>query len=222
MAEGDPAEPRTAGFLKMIRDLDDRYLVGVPGVREVWLIRHADAYLGLQSLAEGTIDPPLSARGVEQAGRLAARLRGVPLHAVWASDLRRARETAEAVARGRSLDVRVDGRLREVRTWWDEGGRRPDLKPGDYPFPEPEADVAARMREAVAAVVAALDGIDAPVPRAAVVTHNAAIAIYLAAVLELGWGRLRVLPLFTSVTVLAVHGDRAVVRSIADVTHLAD
>jgi 2,3-bisphosphoglycerate-dependent phosphoglycerate mutase len=205
----------------MIDDLHARHLVGVAGVCEVWLIRHADAYAGMDALAEGRIDPSLSERGREQAARLAARLAAVPLHAVWSSELRRARETADAIARGRPLAVRTDPRLREVRTYWDEGREPEKQAPGSYPFPEPEAEVAERMRAVVAEVVAELAGIAASTPRAAVVTHNAAIVIYLGSVLELGWGQLRVMPQFTSVSVVAVRGEQVVVQSIADATHLA-
>jgi len=215
------ADDRTAGFLRMIEELHARYLVGVAGAREVWLIRHADAYTDLGTLAAGPIDPPLSGRGREQAARLAARLAPVPLHAVWSSELRRATETAEAVARDRPLAVRTDTRLREVRTHWDEGLPPEGLEPGAYPFPEPEEEVAERMRSVVADVVAALAGEPAATPRAAVVTHNATIAVYLQSVLGLRWGQLRVMPQFTSVSVVAVKDDLVIVRSIADVTHLA-
>ena len=212
---------RTAGFLRMIDELHARYLVGVADVREVWLIRHADAYRGLESLAEGVVDPPLSGRGREQAERLAARLAVVPLHGVWSSELRRARETAEAIARGRPLAVRTDDRLREVRTHWDDGREPERLPPGTYPFPEPEAEVVERMRSVVADVVAELAGVRAPTPRAAVVTHNAAIALYLSSVLGLRWGQLRIMPQFTSVSVVAVKDEQIVVQSIADATHLS-
>jgi probable phosphoglycerate mutase len=212
---------RTAGFLQMIDELNQRHLVGVDDVRQVWLIRHADAYGGLESLAEGTVDPPLSERGREQAKLVAARLAAVPVHAVWSSPLRRALETAEAIAGERALAVRTDLRLREVRTHWDES-REPERQPPDaYPFPEPEAEVVERMRAVVADVVAGLAGVAAPTPRAAVVTHNAAIAIYVGSLLGLTWGQLRVMPQFTSVSVVAVKGDRVVVQSIADATHLA-
>src|SRR5215831_1452114 len=134
----------------MIEDLHARHLVGADGVREVWLIRHADAYQGLGPLADGIVDPPLSERGREQAARLAARLARVPLDAVWSSPLRRAVETAETIASSRGLEVRSDPRLREVRTHWDAGGppERADEVPV-YPFPEPEAEVVERMRAAV-------------------------------------------------------------------------
>jgi broad specificity phosphatase PhoE len=215
-----PDDDRTAGFLKMIDDLHARHLVGVADVREVWLIRHADAYGDLESLAAGVVDPPLSARGRQQATRLAARLATVPLHAVWSSGLRRAVETADAVARDHRLTVRVDERLREVRTYWDEGHQPERATPGAYPFPEPEEEVVGRMRSALADVVAGLADFDAPVPRAAVVTHNGTIAMYLLSVLGLSWGQLRVLPQFTSVSVVAFKDDQVVVQSIADATHL--
>jgi broad specificity phosphatase PhoE len=204
----------------MLDELHARHLVGVEGVREVWLIRHADAYAGMEALAEGRLDPPLSERGHEQAARLAARLASVPLDAVWASDLRRARETAEVIVRGRPLEVRVDARLGEVRTHWDEGHGGGVSGPGTYPFPEPEAEVVARMAAAVAGVVAELEGAAGTPPRAALLSHNAAIVIYVASLLGLGWGQLYVLPQFTSITVLAVKDDRVVVQSIADATHL--
>jgi len=211
---------RTAGFLRMIQELDARYLVGVADVREVWLIRHADAYRDMAALAEGVIDPPLSERGREQAERLAARLAAVPIHAVWSSELRRARETASVVARDRPLTVRTDPRLREVRTHWDDSAEPERLPPGSYPFPEPEAEVAGRMRSVLTDVVEDLAGVDAPRPRAAIVTHNAAITVFLCSVLGLSWGQLRVMPQFTSVSVVAFKDDQVVVHSIADTTHL--
>jgi probable phosphoglycerate mutase len=212
---------RTRSFLQMIEELDLRHLVGVDGVCEVWLIRHADAYADLDALADGPIDPSLSVRGRRQAELLAARLAPVPLHAVWSSELRRARETAEAVARDRPLSVRLDARLREVRTHWDEGREPVRVSSGEYPFPEPEAEVNERMRAVIGDVVSALNGVAASPARAAVVTHNAAIVIYLMGALGLRWGQLRVLPWFTSISVVAVKGDQVVVRSIADATHLA-
>jgi probable phosphoglycerate mutase len=203
----------------MLDDLHARHLVGVADVREVWLIRHADAYLGLESLNEGVLDPPLSVLGLDQAARLARRLSEVPLGAVWSSGLRRAIETAEAVARVHRLDVRQDERLREVRTEWDEGRSGSLTEPGVYPFLEPASEVVDRMSAVIRDVVAGLST-SAP-PRAAVVSHNAAIALYVSGVLGLSWGQLRIMPQYTSVTVLAVKDGQVVVHSLADATHLA-
>ena len=71
-----------------------------------YLIRHGDR--------ERTIgDPPLSAVGTAQARATAAFLRATPLQAVYASPLRRARETAAHIAAPRGLPVVEDARLRE-------------------------------------------------------------------------------------------------------------
>jgi broad specificity phosphatase PhoE len=203
----------------MLDDLHARHLVGVADVREVWLIRHADAYVGLESLNEGVLDPPLSAVGLDQAARLARRLSDVPLGAVWSSPLLRASQTAEAIAGGHGLEVRQDLRLREVLTDWDEGRSGSLKEPGVYPFLEPAAEVVERMSSVVQDVVAGL-GPESP-PRAAVVSHNAAIALYVSGVLGLDWGQLRIMPQYTSVTVVAVRDGQVVVHSMADATHLA-
>lgn len=205
----------------MLDELHARHLIDVDDVRELWLIRHADAYSGLQALSTGRQDPALSPRGHDQAQRLAARLDPIRLDAIWSSDLRRARETAEELASRRSMPVQVDHRLREVRTHWDEGRTEVLNEPGVYPFPEPEEEVVGRMTAALAEVVAALPEGGAGPPRAAIVSHNAAIAMYVSSVLGLRWDQLRIMLQFTSVTVLAVKEERIVVQSIADATHLA-
>lgn len=209
---------RSAAFLRMLEQLHERHLVGVEGVRELWLVRHADAYTGMERMGPGVVDPPLTPLGQEQAARLGQRLAYVPIDAVWASDLRRAVETAEPVARTHGLAVQTDARLREVRTHWDEGGQARLNPPGEYPFPESEQEVFERIG-------AALRDIAGGTPeggRAVAVTHNAAIGIYVSNVLGLGWGKLPVMPMYTSVTVLAVKDDRVVVRSLADATHLLE
>ncbi|HEX6547340.1 MAG TPA: histidine phosphatase family protein [Candidatus Dormibacteraeota bacterium] len=214
----DSAAERSASFLRMLEQLHERHLIGVEGVREVWLIRHGDAYTGLERLAEGVIDPPLSPVGHEQADRLAQRLAYLSIDAVWASDLRRAVETADVVARDHGAEVRQDPRLREVRTHWDEGHPARVAEPGEYPFPETEAEVSERVGAAVRDIAAGLpDG-----GRAIAVSHNAAIGIYVAGVLGLSWGKLPIMPMYTSVTILALKGERVVVRSLADATHLVE
>jgi broad specificity phosphatase PhoE len=215
------SDPRHAAFLKMLDELHARHLIDVDDVRELWLIRHADAYSGLQALSNGRQDPALSPRGHDQAQRLAARLAPVRLDAIWSSDLRRARETAEELGSRRSMAVQVDQRLREVRTHWDEGRTEVLNEPGVYPFPEPEEEVVGRMTAALGEIVAGLPEGGAGPPRAAVLSHNAAIGMYVSSVLGLRWNQLRIMPQFTSVTVLAVKEERIVVQSIADATHLA-
>ncbi|HEV8685758.1 MAG TPA: histidine phosphatase family protein [Gaiellaceae bacterium] len=88
------------------------------------LTRHGETDWNAQRRWQGHSDPPLNERGREQARELAAMLDGVDV--IYASDLARARETAEILGRRLGLEVRLDPRLRErsFGAWegktWDE------------------------------------------------------------------------------------------------------
>ncbi|MDE3231304.1 MAG: histidine phosphatase family protein [Chloroflexota bacterium] len=62
----------------------------------------------------GQTDAPLSALGQRQAEALGERLAGARFDAIVSSDLARAMETAEAVARRMGLPVMIDPDLREI------------------------------------------------------------------------------------------------------------
>lgn len=208
-------------FMAALDRLHERYLVGLEGVKEVWLIRHGDAYTDVASLGQSSLDPPLSATGRRQAALLGRRLAAAGVRVLWASDLGRARETAEVAAASLpGVAVAIDPRLREVRTHWDAGILPPAPETrgeGEFPFLETEEGVVARMHEAVLAIAAGLR--EHGESRAAAISHAAAIGAYVAHVLGLPYGKLPILPQYTSVTVLRVLGERVVVESLADISH---
>lgn len=74
---------------------------------ELLLIRHA-LPLRVEKRDGTPADPSLSEEGVRQARRLAAWLAAERIDAVYASPLRRARETAETVAEALRLTVRIE------------------------------------------------------------------------------------------------------------------
>src|SRR5690348_76694 len=78
---------------------------------DLLLIRHAEP-VRIED-AEGPADPTLHERGHRQAALLAAWLAGERLDAIWASPMRRACETADAVAVAHALKVEVDDELAE-------------------------------------------------------------------------------------------------------------
>jgi probable phosphoglycerate mutase len=80
----------------------------------VYLARHGESDWNVERRWQGHADRPLTARGREQARELAERLADVSLQAVYASDLRRAWETAEAVGSAQGLEVVRLPALREV------------------------------------------------------------------------------------------------------------
>jgi phosphoserine phosphatase len=83
-------------------------------VATILLVRHGETDWNLERRWQGHADRPLNETGREQARALADRLAGDRLEAVYASDLSRARETAEIVAARHGLEVAIEPRLREV------------------------------------------------------------------------------------------------------------
>jgi probable phosphoglycerate mutase len=81
----------------------------------VLLIRHATAEYKPGRLYGWTPGVHLSAQGRDEAKMLAGRLEGVRLKALYSSPLERCVETAEAIAGGRRLDVKIVEKLGEVR-----------------------------------------------------------------------------------------------------------
>jgi broad specificity phosphatase PhoE len=78
------------------------------------LARHGETDWNRERRWQGHADRPLTPRGVEQARALAARVAGTELDAVYSSDLRRARDTAAAVATNVGLPLEPTPELREV------------------------------------------------------------------------------------------------------------
>jgi broad specificity phosphatase PhoE len=83
-------------------------------VTEILLARHGETDWNRESRFQGHADPPLNGSGRQQAAELANALASEEFAAVYSSPLRRALETAQAVADRRGLTaVPIDG-LREV------------------------------------------------------------------------------------------------------------
>jgi broad specificity phosphatase PhoE len=181
-----------------MRSIEASFLIGVERATEVLLVRHADCY---DDMAD-EVDPPLSRRGREQARLLAERLNRRGYDAVYASPARRALETAHSI----TPDPAVDERLVEIAT---------TLEDGHIQVAESPDSTVERMRQAVAEVVAAHAG-----GRAVLVGHGVAMMAYLCDVLRLEFGTLRLLPYYTSISVVRLLGERRMVGSLGDVAHL--
>jgi probable phosphoglycerate mutase len=85
-------------------------------MKELWLIRHGETEWNAQKRFQGHLDVPLSPVGIGQAFRLAQRLARSHLafDGLYASDLRRARETAEPLAAVLGLTLKTTPLLREI------------------------------------------------------------------------------------------------------------
>jgi len=191
--------PGSERMTEAMRSLEAAFLIGVDGVTEIWLVRHADCY---QDMSDGA-DPALSALGRRQAELLAERVRELKPAAVYSSPYRRALETARAI----TDDVRVDERLIEMRMELGDDGA--------LDFKEAPATTIERMSAAINDIASAHPG-----QRVIVVAHGAAMVMYLTHVLRLEPGQLRMLPYYTSVSVVRVLGERQMVGSLGDTAHL--
>lgn len=80
----------------------------------LYLIRHAEAEGNVYRRCHGQYDSLLTERAYKQLPYLADRFADVPLDAVYASDLYRARHTAKAIADRKGMKVHVRAELREI------------------------------------------------------------------------------------------------------------
>ena len=80
----------------------------------ILLARHGETDWNHEGRWQGWADPPLNDTGRAQARALAEQLEETPFDAVYASDLRRAFETAEIVAAPHGLAVVAEQGLREI------------------------------------------------------------------------------------------------------------
>jgi broad specificity phosphatase PhoE len=78
------------------------------------LIRHGETDWNIEGRWQGQADVPLNGHGRQQAIRIANTLASKDISAIYSSDLGRAIETAEALARLKGLSVHIDRRLREI------------------------------------------------------------------------------------------------------------
>ena len=77
------------------------------------LIRHGETAWNAERRLQGHLDIALNAEGLRQAEALAGALAGEHFDAIVASDLQRAHQTAQALARRRGMPVHSDPGLRE-------------------------------------------------------------------------------------------------------------
>lgn len=173
-------------------------------------------------------DPPLSAKGRDQADRVARWLEGVPLERLYSSPLLRARETAEPLAMRRELAVEIEPGVREYDAESALYIPMEELKQHDYPrWKElvsggyaPEVDFVAFRNE----VVTALEQIiaDNPGRRVGVFCHGGVINAWAAHVLGMP-PRLFVDVDYTSINrfYAASTGERSL-GSLNEAAHLRD
>ena len=158
------------------------------------LIRHGESQPARPDqpfpLAGGRADPELAPEGAEQAERIARRLGGQRIDAIYVSSLRRTAQTAAPLARRLGLDPVADPGLSEVGLGIWEGGLYRKMVADNHPIAqrmlaeerwdvipgaEPGEEFAARIRGTIERLAAAHPG-----QRIAVFVHGGVIGQALA------------------------------------------
>ena len=81
----------------------------------IFMVRHGTTVMGAEDRFAGATDVALSDEGREQTRRLAERLAGEKIAAVYASPLGRTLETAQILAAPHELEVQTRDGFREIR-----------------------------------------------------------------------------------------------------------
>ncbi len=100
----------------------------------LYIVRHGEATGNVERNFHGWFDSELTENGRAQIARLPAYFKDIHLDAAYASDLRRTRETAAAVADAKGILVEPCADLREIH-----GGLWEDVPWDDLPVRFPES-----------------------------------------------------------------------------------
>jgi alpha-ribazole phosphatase len=156
---------------------------------ELWLARHGQTDWNLEKRYQGQTDIGLNDTGHGQARELAQVLEGKQFDAIYSSDLKRARQTAELVSLHMGVKLFLDPRLREAsfgrwegETYHEIKSRYPELweqrkhDPTSFVAPGGETlpQIAVRMSEAATAISEAF-----PKGRVLVVSHGLSLAVLI-------------------------------------------
>jgi 2,3-bisphosphoglycerate-dependent phosphoglycerate mutase len=204
-----------------------------PGATEILLVRHGESQPVDPEkpfeLVDGHGDPPLDPVGVDQAERLAHRLAGEDIAAIYVTTLRRTVETAAPLAQRLGIEPRVEPNLREVYLGeWEGGLLRVKAEERDPAFvraieeerwdPIPGAEPVEVFRERVSKGIAGVAG-GHPDELVVVVTHGGVIGQILAdAAGARGFAFIGADN--ASISHIVVEDDRITVRRFNDTTHL--
>lgn len=200
----------------------------------MFLIRHAESEANAsRTFAARVIDPPLSPKGVTDAERIAERLASEGIRRIYSSPLRRALQTAQALASRSHLDFEVLLDLREVdvgvldgksskskKNWeiyervlekWSAGDLEAAFEGG-----ESLGQVCKRARRVIDVLNSGSD-----LDRIAVVTHAVFLMIFLPLLLDDFPNDLKRYSLPRgSITTLTIRNGEAELQELGSVEHL--
>ncbi len=198
---------------------------------EIILIRHGETEWNVAGRLQGQHDSPLTAAGVAQTKALARRMKHESFTHIYSSDLGRAFQTAEAVAKMTGHTVLPDIRLREKGlgtleglTWDEATQQHPDVvaeldqRPHEYVIPDGESgkQMLERTLHFLTEMVAKHAG-----ERIVAVTHGAVLSSLLRYILKIPRGTDRRFHILnTSIHEIAWESDEWWLTMLGDSRHV--
>ena len=203
----------------------------------LYFVRHGETDYNRRRIVQGRgVDSMLNATGRSQAVAVARRLASVAFDAIYTSTLRRAAETAEAIAHehatvpvhhlsdleemawgvfeGKPFSLEVRQALEAIYARWNQGEFGYRIPAGESIY-----DVQQRGRKAIEYILARHDG-----ETVLVVTHGRYLRVLLATLLDdYGLERMEEIPhANTGVNRLAYHGGRFEIALLNCTDHLEE
>jgi broad specificity phosphatase PhoE len=228
-------EPDLAPPVRQPGIFDLAFLTGIAGTASLYLVRHGQQDIDPAGPVGAMVDPPLSDKGQRQAEAAGRALAEQKLDAVYCSTLRRARDTAAAIARHHGIEPIVVEDLREVEIWRDMPqdksirdylganylsalrDRMVAERSWDvYPYSEPSAAFRRRTVNAIEAILAGHSE-----QRIAVVCHGGVINAYMGHLIHTPYDMF-FRPAHASISLAVAGQGRRVLRYLNDVHHLRD
>nr|MBC8331375.1 alpha-ribazole phosphatase [Anaerolineae bacterium] len=181
---------------------------------------------------QGQSDVPLNARGHEQAAQLAAHLATEKFNAIYASDLNRAWDTAQAIAAHHTCPLITEPRLREGNFGKWEGCTFDELEKRDPErvkawmedvghFTPPDGETLHELAERVAAAYADIAAKHTNDEIILIVAHGGSMQMLIRHLLNLPINNFWQFHLsHCSVSKIAVYPEGAIINLFNDICHL--
>lgn len=234
-AEAQQQMPETGRAARVPGVFDQAFLTDVEGVTEIFFVRHAQPDINFEGVVGDSIDPSLTEYGRMQAKLTGEALSTTEFHAIFSSPLKRAMETAEAIAHHhKHLELNVVADLAEVGVFRDIppdrtvqdflgkelliGVRQRMLEERSwdvYPYSESSFDFKKRTINAIEGCIAHNAG-----TRIAIVCHGGVINAYTGHIVKSPYDMM-FRPAHTSVNIVVAGDGRRVVRLLNDTHHLS-
>ncbi len=195
------------------------------------LVRHGETDWNVSQRFQGHTDVPLNEKGRQQAAAIAQRLASEEIHAIYTSDLSRARDTAVEIAEFHQNEISADPRLREGDFGEWEGATYDEIQ-NNYPelvkawhedlvnFAPPAGETPHQLAERVASLYEEIKTKHQD-ETAILVAHGGSLQILLCIMLNIPIGKFWQFNLAPcSLSQVSVYEEGAIINLLNDTSYL--